>query len=530
MWDWIRRMNNAIQAGIRAGYETFKEDDYVPVSELGYDTYKARLARYWHFRLYADNTIFSVIEKYVQQHKKARNLYRHIRSIYNPVSRLINLEVSKVYGGNIDYANKFNAGAIPITGASPDLLAAIDQLFIWSNMGATKNRVVRDGATYGDAALKVIDEPENGRVRLEVLDPRKIADVKVDAVGNVKWIRIEYLRWDEKDKKYYLYAEEIDQERFKTFRGDAAFAWYTSALGQPVSEWDNDYGFVPVRLIKHRDAGDVKFGATSFTPSLNKIDELNDLASMTHDGIRKNIAPLWGIAGTFQQQQTKPKSTAEERDDQGFLKFPQGTTFTPLVMPLDIVGAINAIDKQIKEIEKDMPQLTLQSIRDRGGDVSGVTIRNLYGDASDQLIETQGNYDPALVAAIQMAVTIGGIRRYRNFEAFDLGSYDRGDLALTIKERPVFPDEVDKQTKINLVLQAADSPAMTVVMRELGYSDEDILEVKAAAEGREAAAMRGLASAAFGDDTDDMDDADEDTSDGSDTEEETQTPAQVESG
>jgi len=531
MWDWIRRMSNAIRQGWTAGVQAYKEDDYVPLTDFHYDDYKVRLARYWHYRLYADNTIFSSIQKYVESQKKQHKLYRHIRSIYNPVSRLIDLEVSKVYGGNLDFANDFSGGAIPIDGATPALIEAIKQLFIWSNMGRMKNRVVRDGATYGDAAYKVVDDRESQKVRLEVLDPRKIAEIKLDGVGNVKYVRIEYLKYDEATKKDYLYTEIIDEESFKFFRDEKPFAYFENGEGQLVDGWNNEYGFVPVRLAPHKEAsGDVTFAATSFKTSLSKIDEMNDLASTIHDAIRKNMAPPWAASGKFQTLPTgsaKPKVPTEERDEMGVIKFPEGTTFTPLVLPIDVPGSIATLDKLIGEVEKDMPQLAIQRIRERSGDVSGVAVRQLYTDASDRIIETQGNYDAATVAAIQMAVTIGGIGRYRGFEAFDINSYDAGDLDFTIKERPVFPDEVDKQTKLNLVLQAADSPAMRLVLSDLGYSDEQIDQVEEAASGREAAAVRGLANAAFGeDDQTDEDNPDDTTEDGTDGEEaSTQAPA-----
>ena len=223
MFDWISRMTYAVRTGFAAGMRAFREDDYVPLEEFGYDRHDVRMVRYWQYRLYADNTIFTVIQRYAEQQKAARKLYRHIRSIYNPVSRLIDLEVSKVYGGNIDYANDFNSGAIPIVGTDATLLAAIAQVFKWSNMPTMKNRLVRTGSTYGDVGLKVIDDRAARKVRLEVLDPRKIKDVTLDAVGNVKAIVIEYDHLDEATGRFYCYRETIDSEWFRTFKDGKPF-------------------------------------------------------------------------------------------------------------------------------------------------------------------------------------------------------------------------------------------------------------------------------------------------------------------
>lgn len=527
--DWLYRMSSAIRTGFRAGWEAFQEQNYAPLSDSVYDDYRVRLARYWFYELYATNTIFTELETYRQQHKNSRNLYRHIRSIYNPVSRLIDLEVSKVYGGNIDYSNDLAGGAIPIVGAEPVLIEAIKQLFMWSNMGRGKNRFVRTGATYGDSAFKVVDDLEAGKVRLEVLDPRKIADVSVDAVGNVKAIRIEYMRYDPETKRDYRYTELIDGEWFQTFRDDQPYAYYIDQDGQPVARWANEYGFVPVRMCGHKEAGDLKFAATSFSTSLAIIDEMNDLASTIHDAIRRNVNPPFALAGDFKIAAggNKITSGAEERDEQPFLKLPPGTTVTPMVQPLDIAAAMLALTDQMKEVEKNMPQLAIQRIREAGGNLSGVAVRSMYSDASDAIIATQGNYDAAMVAAVQMAVSIGGFRRYANFTAFNLDSYARGDLEFTIAERPVFPDEISKTEKMNIVLQAADSPAMRLILKELDYSDEQIDEVEANVQGREAAAVRGLAAASFGS-ADPDEDEDEDVIDAETTD--VNQPAQLMSG
>lgn len=501
----LQRMTGAMRTGWNAGVHAFNEQNFVPGEEFGFDKYVTRLARYYQYDLYADNTVFTVIHRYKEQQKAQRGLYRHIRSIKNPVSRLINLETAKVYGGGIDYSHDLAGGSIPVDGADPALIAAISQVLKWSNFGQNKSDLVRTGGRYGDVFLKAIDERDKLRVRLEVLDPRKVADVQFDSVDNITAIRIEYMKMDAGSNKPYLYTELITKEKFQTFKDGEPFAFYLDFDGTPLAEWENDYGFVPVRHIKHQSATGVRFGATSFSNSLRKIDELNDLASLVHDSIRKNVNAVWAGAGNFQLKQkgaasddNKVENPQEKRDEQPIIRFPEGTQFTPLVLPLDIEGAIHMIAEQVKEIERDMPQLTLQNIRDQGGNISGVTVRNLYGDASDALIETQGNYDAGVVAGIQMGISIGGLRGYDGFGGFNLDSYDAGRLMFTLKPRPVFPDEIDKQTRINLLLQAADSPARAVAMRDLGYSEEDIALVEESVSSSEAAAMRGLAVAAFG--------------------------------
>lgn len=91
-----------------------------------------------------------------------------------------------------------------------------------------------------------------------------------------------------------------------------------------------------------------------------------------------------------------------------------------------------------------------------------------------------------------------------NFGTFTLNSYDNGDLDFHIAERPVFKDHLTAQDKANLLISADGKPVMKIIMRDLGYSQEDIDEVLAEEAQRTADAVRGLADAAFGQNQQDM--------------------------
>jgi hypothetical protein len=80
---------------------------------------------------------------------------------------------------------------------------------------------------------------------------------------------------------------------------------------------------------------------------------------------------------------------------------------------------------------------------------------------------------------------------------YDLNSYDDGELRFYIKERKVFSDNLSKEARARLILEAAQSPAWPIIARDLEVSDEDIALVQADAQERQAAqaaaAIRGLA-------------------------------------
>jgi hypothetical protein len=236
-----------------------------------------------------------------------------------------------------------------------------------------------------------------------------------------------------------------------------------------------------------------KWGITSFHYSLEKLDEQNDVASVTNDGIRKGVNPMLKVKGG-----KLPAPNQEARDRDGLLVFelPKGDMdIEPITPQVDVPGSISTQDKMTSEAEADVPQMSLQRMREKNAEMSGVAIENSYSDASDALLAIQGRYDEALLRAIQMACTMGGVMRLEDFP-YDLDSYENGELDFYIKERPVFSDRVPPMERARLLIEAAQSPVWPIVARDLEVSEEDIELVQGVAIEREreqiAAGIRGL--------------------------------------
>lgn len=459
-----------------------------------WDEYDARLSRYALYERYYQNSAYSAVNRYATLRKHEGGLYQFIRNIYNPVSRQNDLYAALVYGGSIDMEH-LTGGSIPLVAEDERMLDAIRLVFKWSRFSETKSRYVRTGARLGDVFLKVVDEPDSepkkGRVRVEVLHPEKVVACLFDAVGNITAIKIEYEREDEDKQdvltpkrlntptvRTYTYTEIITKETFTTYRDGEPFA-LVEWDGVMVSEWANPYGFVPVVLAKQTDVGNA-FGASSFHNSLTKIDELNDAASIVNDQIRKALNPPWYLAGVTKPV-TSPDARVEERDEQSMLYGPAGSQPFPMVMPLDIPGALSNLDKMLAEIERDMPELALQRLRE-GGNLTAPGVRAGYSDAIGRIQEARTNYDGALVRALQMAVTIGGMRGLPGFEGFNLSSYDTGTMELYVKDRPVIGDSLGLVERLGALRDAAALPEGTKrqTLAELDYSQEEIDEIVAA--------------------------------------------------
>jgi hypothetical protein len=463
----------------RAAITAFNEKATVPREEQGWSEYEARLFRYYHADSYYSNTVYSALVNYSARHKEAKKLYKFTRPVYNPVTRLCDLYPGKIYGGSIDM-ELLRKGAIPIAQADDPLREAIRQLIIWSDLGTQKSIYVRNGAKFGDSVIKVVDDRERQKVRLEMLSPEIIRQAEFDSVGNVKSVTIEYVRYDEQpiasgnvsiqQRKAHVYRETIDADWFRTYRDGEPYAYYTDANGTPVSEWPNEYGFVPLIIVQHKDIG-LDWGANAFHASVGKIDELNDAASLLNDQVRKAVNLVWYFAGVTKRDELNINSN--ERDGVPVVYGPASSQPFPMVAQLDIAAAGENLQAMLAELERDMPELALHHIRE-GGNLTAPGVEAAYSDAIDKIVEARGNYDDGLVRAMQMGVSIGGHNGYNGFLPFSLDSYQRGDLTFTIADRPIVKDELSKKERIDLLKQS-NAPDRAI-WKELDIPDDTIDE------------------------------------------------------
>lgn len=475
-----------------------------PLDVLQWDDYGYRMRRYLMYSRYYNNRIYFDPHMLATIQQMRPSLYKHIRGVYNPVNRLVRVDVAKIYGGNLDI-ELLRDGAIPIEQADDGLRTAIRQLWKDSNWQKNKTLYVKYGAIFGDSAIKIVDDVSSAKVRMEVLDPRKIVDIRLDAVGNVKVIRIEYQRIDEETGKEYTYAEEINGDWFVTYRDNDEYAYFMDGNGTPVSRWRNEYGFVPVVLVQHVVTDGV-WGENPYHASLSKIDEINDQSSLLNDQVRKNINPLWFASGV--SSGTNLEVQAADRDGIQIIKASGSATgpvptMTPMIAPLDIANTSANIRDLLTELERDLPELLLARMLDTG-DVTATAIRTAASAGVARIEEAMGNYDDALIRAQMMAVSIGGYRGYDGYTGFSLDSYARGDLAHFIGLRPVIEDELSKLEKLQ-AMQAA-SVSKRLILQELGFSEDIIREEEMRDESRARQEVQSFTQSVFAPDEDEDDD------------------------
>jgi hypothetical protein len=483
-----------------AAIMTFKEQ-YVITGVLDSSSFEeagARLLRYELLWAAYENTAYRDIHKWAQAYRNKYGLYKYIRNIYNPAYRLGEFWKGAIWGGLLDQEAGAQ-GAIPIVagkGVNEDQLrAALANLWKLSNWNVNKDICTLRGAVLGDTALRIVDDVQKEEARLELVHPSAIADATVDARGFIKAYRIEELRTLE--KKTYTYTEtaergEGDEVVYKTFRDNQPFAWpgQVDSNGQERAEWSEPYGFIPLIIIQHNNVG-LDWGWSESHPLRSKMNEIDDLASKLHDHIRKMVDPVWLF--NFNKPKTNPEITTSaattDRPAPGREELPAMYVNQPdakgqalVAADLDIEKVSIEIRHILEEIERDYPELQMD-IWSASGETSGKALDKARERVEKKAIQRRPNYDDGLVRAQQMALAIGGFRKYKGFEGFDLESFDAGQLDHAIGPRPVFETsqtELLEEKKllwetVKAAVAAGASPE--AALADLGWTEEKIQKI-----------------------------------------------------
>ena len=508
---------------------TYNVGDFIPQTWRGWDDYSARLARYEILEGYYHNLAYHKIMKYAQQLKVAEQLYKHVRGVHNPDKRLVEGYVAKVFGGVLDIENG-TSGAIPLQAEDPAIIEAVIQLWRDSHWGQKKSLFVRYGAMKGDTFLKVVDDIESQSVRLEAVDPAKVKKIDKDSSGKITYAEFEYYIRDTDTGYNRLYREVVTPELYQIFtREDITrngrfissqiipFAAFTNGRNEPVSEWRNEYGFVPLVHVQHTDMG-LMFGAPAIHGALHKVNELNDLASVVNDAMRnQSVLPLVTINakvgaldfGTDRSTDTSADNSDIDTPRKDTMKVLNisgaGADIKTLAPTLNVADALQNIVNIEMEIERDLPELSLHRIRE-GGQLTAPGVRSAYDDAIARYQEARGNYDTGMVQAQQMALAIGGMRNYDGYQGFGLQSLEDGSLDHQVAQRPVINDSLGLGEQLNVTLQGMSSNAPKIFYIKAGWSDSEAKEFVTSSETSRSQFMLGLTQPQTGAETPPPDD------------------------
>jgi hypothetical protein len=501
------------------GANTFHESYFV--SELKHDRlghrhrpwgdFFARFARYSTYWAHYENNVYREIHLWSELLKDTYDLYRHTRSIYSPAYRLGEFWATHILGGSLDPLagdGVSRPSALPIVTENEAIRAPIAQVWRDSNWQAKKEIWARFGAVMGDSAVMIVDDPVKEKVQFRVVDPRTLRDVSRDSFGNVVAYIIEEQRPDPESPMvtglpaYAVYTEACERVgesiRYATYRNGMPYDWRAYAEGDPdagkLTQWTEDYGFVPLVFVQHRDIGQ-GWGWSELHPSISKLHEIDDVASKLNDFVRVTVDPPWMITGASPPSTTGQVTGNElmigddETMPEGRNRIPtiysndKDTRAHPLIAPLDIAAVSKHLGTMLAELHADHAELIADDI---GANASGEARKVAREKVEATVVQRRSAYDDAMVRAHQMAISIGAMKGYPGFEGFTVDSYSRGELDHSIGPRAVFA--VDTGAKIAESLARATvlktltdaGIAKESAMRQAGWSDEEIAaEIKA---------------------------------------------------
>lgn len=421
------------------------------------------------------------------------------RGLYNPVYLVAEFYAARLWPGTLP-------DALPIVAEREGLETAVRQIWSWSNFGQRKQGLARRLPIFGDSFIKVAGRRDGaGRVTAvyqQQIDPRHVWDFETDERGYVTWIRIDspFTDWEADP----LPRQMVQTEVISKARGDMRIwrtpqADYTADRREPAADPDeilllSSFGidFVPVVHTPCVDIG-TKRGWTPFDAQLDKIDELNRMATRLHEIIFAYDKPILGIKANQVDSAGRPmpapkiNATADGSEDETIggvrvMRFPGNSEAEWLVPGIDFEPHIRSMVQLMEEIEANLPEFRLQRLA-KMNQVAADTVDMLLGDAEARLLEVRGNAETGLAQANAMALTIAQNAKVEGFGVKEIGTYAAGDFSHTFAERPVFlPASSVRATTAKTLHDAGTPTKQALKMSGWSETEMDGFDDEAAAE------------------------------------------------
>lgn len=433
-----------------------------------------------------------------------------MRSIKNPCFRAVEFHAAMLWPGSLP-------DALPIETENEAIIDPIGQIWQWSNWGARKQVVARNLPLYGDWFCKVRSDALAGRVWFQNIEPRYVTDFEKDDRGFITFIRldVQQITTDSagnvtgRSSHVEAWSKALGTYRSWHYPGDATSLPLEQLgapeLDVPLTAFGVD--FIPIVHAPFRDVGDTR-GVGCFVPVLDKIDEVNRIATRLHQMGFRNMRNIWASLRTGTDGSNRPlppasvggamtainairggtmyESNGQVRatSDETFIDLPGSTDLKSLVPQLAYGDLLAVVQEAMAELESDLPEIRWYRLSEQGADLSGRAIRLLMAPASKRVQEARGNAETALVRLDQMGLTIGDA-----LGLWNVGSFEGGDFEHAFAERDVFPitdiDEAEAHRARAQAVQsytAAGVPLATVLLDVMNKTEEEATKILRLAE------------------------------------------------
>lgn len=428
-----------------------------------------------------------------------------VLGLRNPTKAVVEFYVDTMWPGTLP-------DALPIEvdedNPHPDaLVAAIHQVWEWSNWEHRKQVYARTAAMMGDSLIKVPTRTNSaGRVDsvyFELIDPVYLTDFDVDEREYLVFVRLDIPRQRRVDGKTQEYIHtEVWDKATNSYR-----VWEHRTpgreiehLGTPLVEEEiTSFGFdfLPFVHSKFIDVGE-KRGLSAVTTALVKAHELNRMSSRLHQIMFRHGEPDTVLYSDLLNEDGQPMSPpligdSGSREDLAGAKLwrlPSGWKLQSLIANLPYMAHLEVLNAMWEHLEQaELPELLYGKIGSMtGSDArSGKAIRYMLTPALARATAARAQAESALARAQQMALTIGKVNGMEGFT--ELGDYESGALNHWFAERDIIPISEDEEAAIDKVRAETAILRMSVgypedrILRDLGMTDAEITDHRAAQPG-----------------------------------------------
>lgn len=387
-----------------------------------------------------------------------------------------------------------NNGAVGDVEAGEALVAAIQQVWEWSNIDVLKQSIVESAVVLRDVYIKVAE-----RTQLVEQDNR-FGEVTAVYMQQVATERVRYCQVDERG---YVTAIRIDTPRVESIfgLGDREHIlveiwrkdWSEPGFGDDGTGGVRFYETEGRAHVEDKDLPDPVWVETfeelgyDFIPVVaatvptywwqetDKIDRYNRLAFVA-DRLNR---PLMVVLGNTMDSDGRPMPAPPVTTSQlqasyyeagdgtiGILRMPGRSTAEFADAPIDFSSHLRRMERLQAHIEDSLPEYRMATLG--ANQIATETLKILLSMAGQRVQEVRAILERALVRAQMMALTIGQVAGLEMFAREQIGVYENGELDHQFARRDVFTMSEELQAVMLKNLISAGIP-VKLAMKMAGY-------------------------------------------------------------
>lgn len=407
---------------------------------------------------------------------------------YNPVPQIVGFYEHTLYGHWGEELRPVDREGNDVDETLADLLG---RLWRWSRLDVRKSELTTLASNHGTAGIRIVHDDNDGdpRIWLDFDDPRWITRVDFDARGNCRTVVLEYAlaRYDTNGRattpaevREVISAEGFSLQVDGTEKLDAA-------------QQENVLGVCPYVLCRHKRRTGETFGRHAYDGSERAIWGIDLGLSQLDESLQTHIWPTLFMTAPGDKPQTFQTGKYKLIYVQSKADNPPATleAVAPNITLAETAEHFAQLDAWLREKN---PAMILSALKLLSG-ISGETMQQVLKPAESEALRARGEYEPAIIQALQIALSIGIAK---GVDGFDLGTgkgtaeaaaaaYDdgQGPEYFQFAKRPALPPTVTQQQQqalANTAEQGAKIDLAAKAQKTGVYSDREVMRLAGMSE------------------------------------------------